>query len=338
MQYKFDIVIIGAGPAGLACARQFADSDFSVLIIDQHNKIGFKVCAGGIRVNDLLNLGIIPERIIGCDIFTFMEGDQKIDYTTIDRKKLSEVQLKTVNNVHNIKKIFGWRVTEILPRTITINNGINSRTIFFNYLVGADGSMSKVRQKLQIKTKNELLLEIIQLDLPIKEETIKYKTISYFYDNILFGDWYAYIFPHFNHRIYKVGCGGSVAWIKENCINLKRNFEIWLKDMKIETGGIIPKRGLINADYQGFDFSDSHLGKVYLCGDAAGLANYYSGEGIHQALVSGTEIGKIILNENHVPERLNQIISQKQREIDSLFTNKRTGKLSIMKKFVKWLV
>ena len=48
MKDKFDIIIIGAGPAGLKCAEQFKNSDFSVLLIEKNKVIGPKTCAGGL--------------------------------------------------------------------------------------------------------------------------------------------------------------------------------------------------------------------------------------------------------------------------------------------------
>ena len=48
MENKFDVVIIGAGPAGLKCAEQLKNSNLSVLVIEKNKIIGPKVCAGGL--------------------------------------------------------------------------------------------------------------------------------------------------------------------------------------------------------------------------------------------------------------------------------------------------
>lgn len=48
----------------------------------------------------------------------------------------------------------------------------------------------------------------------------------------------------------------------------------------------------------------------------------------YQALISGSEIGKMILNKDYFPVQLNEIISRKQREIRSLFPNQEKGKWS----------
>ena len=44
----YDVVIVGAGPAGLACAKKLKNSKLKVLIIEKNKIIGPKICAGGL--------------------------------------------------------------------------------------------------------------------------------------------------------------------------------------------------------------------------------------------------------------------------------------------------
>jgi flavin-dependent dehydrogenase len=142
---------------------------------------------------------------------------------------------------------------------------------------------------------------------------------------MLFGKWYAYIFPHLGLSMARVGSGGSITWLHDEHVKLEQNMDIWLKSMNINVQGATTKRALINADYQGYDFTTSHLGKVFLCGDAAGLAFYLSGEGIHQALVSGSEIGKIIVDNNYKSKLLSELIHRKEQEVKSITDHNKKG-------------
>ena len=110
------------------------------------------------------------------------------------------------------------------------------------------------------------------------------------------------------------------------------------ENINLDSNGIALKVAFINADYQGYDYTESNLGKVFLCGDAAGFAFYLSGEGIHQALVSGSETGKMILNKNYIPEQLNEIIDRKQHEIIGQRLNHEKGKWSRMSRFLHRLI
>jgi len=46
---KYDVVIVGAGPAGLACAKELSKGSKTILLIEKNKIIGPKVCAGGLR-------------------------------------------------------------------------------------------------------------------------------------------------------------------------------------------------------------------------------------------------------------------------------------------------
>ncbi len=48
MDSKYDVVIVGAGPAGLELARLLGKRELSVLVIEKNRQLGKKVCAGGI--------------------------------------------------------------------------------------------------------------------------------------------------------------------------------------------------------------------------------------------------------------------------------------------------
>ena len=43
---SFDVVIAGAGPAGLKCAETLGGSGLGVLVLERENAVGRKVCAG----------------------------------------------------------------------------------------------------------------------------------------------------------------------------------------------------------------------------------------------------------------------------------------------------
>ena len=42
------------------------------------------------------------------------------------------------------------------------------------------------------------------------------------------------------------------------------------------------------------------------------MASGFTGEGIYQALISGEEIARLIIDKNYAPEKLNQIILKKK--------------------------
>ncbi len=62
MNERVDVLIVGGGPGGLACAADLAAGGVRVLLAERKAKIGAKVCAGGITWNGLIRL--VPEALI----------------------------------------------------------------------------------------------------------------------------------------------------------------------------------------------------------------------------------------------------------------------------------
>jgi len=58
---KTDVVVVGAGPAGLLSAREIAGRDIKVKVIEEHQTIGEpNHCAGILSVEGLDRLGVKP--------------------------------------------------------------------------------------------------------------------------------------------------------------------------------------------------------------------------------------------------------------------------------------
>jgi len=61
---KYEVVIIGAGPGGLNCAKILGDAGKKVLLLEKNQEIGPKVCAGGLTRKSYQYL-MLPENLIG---------------------------------------------------------------------------------------------------------------------------------------------------------------------------------------------------------------------------------------------------------------------------------
>ena len=297
----YDVVIVGAGPAGLNCAKQFLNSNIKVLILEKNKTIGPKICAGGLTGKDIEYLNI-PKKLIEysykeIELVVKNKREKIVNETpfayTIDRKKFGQWQLSQLNT-KNIRVKTNTKVTKITKGTIELNN---KEKIKFKYLVGADGSNSLVRKFLKIKSEEKGIA--IQHLIPNSE----LKKFEAFFDSKLFSTWYAWIFPHTNYTSVGCGCNPKILEFKK----LKNNYQKWLEKNKINVKNAKYQSAMINYDYQGFKF-----GNIFLAGDAAGLVSGLTGEGIYPALISGEEIGKIILNKKYSPEKLNSVIRKKQ--------------------------
>jgi len=127
MKNKYDIIIVGAGPAGLSCAEVLAKGGKSVLVLEKNKKIGPKICAGGLTTK------VERENIVSLrDAKPFYSfklhfskvckkiSDSCLIVTTIDRCKLGEILLKkTLKSGAEVKTEI--KVKEIKENSIIIN-------------------------------------------------------------------------------------------------------------------------------------------------------------------------------------------------------------------------
>lgn len=102
----YDVIIIGAGPAGLSAGAQLAKAGKKVIILEKNSDIGDKVCAGGLTKKDFSELGL-PRKIIEKEFkhINLYFGRRIVKFElkepwiwTCDRRKLGEWQLNQKNS------------------------------------------------------------------------------------------------------------------------------------------------------------------------------------------------------------------------------------------------
>ena len=297
----FEIVIVGAGPAGLRAAKVLTEEGKKVIVLEKNSVLGQKVCAGGISPKIFERIPL-PEDLIERKFNSIIYHSpwQKVKIksneillVTISRENLGKFLAKEAQKA-GATIFLNSKVKEIKENRVTLENG---KIFSFDYLIGADGANSLVRKYLKLPSK---LLLTFQYTLPQY-----FQNLECFYDPKLFGIGYAWIFPHKN--LTKIGCGDILKF--QIAKELLSNFHLWLKKLKIDISGAKLESGVINYDYRGYQF-----GKIFLVGEAAGFLSGFSGGGIYQALISGEEIAKKILNKNYKPKINSILISLKIQE------------------------
>lgn len=295
---KYDVIIVGAGPAGLRCAEILGKSSLSVLILEKGETFGDKVCAGGITRKDLAIIDI-PESIIEHKVTkTAVISEKRNSLTnapepfvfTLKRKELGKWQ-KDQLTAANIEVRTRGRVTEVKPDYIVVND---LEEIGYNYLVGADGYASIVRKYLKIPQEKHLIgIQYTVLDPDLDPQLEIHLYSKYF------KSWYAWVFPHENSFVVGCVCDPKMMSAKK----LKDNFHAWLKEKDISIKDAIYHSAPISYDYRGYKFEN-----VFLVGEAGGFASGLTGEGIYQSLVSGEVVAKTILDKDFVSEDMNAVI------------------------------
>lgn len=304
---KYEVIIIGAGPGGLAAARELAKNKVKVLVLEKNKVIGPKVCAGGLTTKDF-ELGIdkkiadnfFNKVILHTPLFEDEIVSDEPFVATVSRKKLGQYMAKKAT-IAGAEIKTNVEVADIGENYLRTKKG---EKIEFGCLIGADGSNSIVRRKLDIKKDKECAA----FHYKVKR---KFKDMELFFNTQLFGSGYAWIFPHKDFT--SIGCGADTKKIID-AKNLQVNFKKWLKEQKIDIGPEDKfESWFINYDYRGHDFD-----KIFLIGDAAGFSSGLTGEGMYFAMVSGIDVVRKIINPSYEQNGIKDILAMKKKHEEVL--------------------
>jgi len=319
--HNFAAIVVGAGPAGLSCARLLAEGGVKVLVLERKNIIGPKVCGGGITWKGLIQR--VPEELIDRSfaVQQIRSNYQKIRITsgrpiiaTISRKKLGQWMYRQAVAA-GACVMTGMTVKEINQQRVTAvdDTGMEHRFVY-RYLVGADGSSSRVRKYLRLDSGS--MGVGIHYRIPGAFDTMEWHL-----NTKLFGNGYSWIFPFRNHASIGIYTDGTSLQPKEMLHRLHN----WAAGYGIDPTGHKPRAGLINYDYQGW-----HFGNKMLIGDAAGLASGLTGEGMYPAIVSGEAAARAIIDPHDRAEELNRLIRKQQNHRQILKISGRNAPICTM--------
>ncbi len=286
----FDVVIIGAGPAGTAAAFDLLVKGLKVLVLDKYEFPRKKACAGGItpKAYHLFKYDISSLIKRECRSVKINSPDKKSFYikdknTLCYMVKREDLDLFSFNRVMEkgvdfqvVKKIESIIQT---PSFVEINT--RGQVIKALYLIGADGANSTVR-RLVFKSrfyKNQFALEAdVRMDRPDRYQME--------FDFSRSKNGYYWIFPkddHVNIGVYSVDSNVG--------LQTKQLFEY--ADQRLYSTRLESIKGYPVCT-RGFNYkSDSN--RILLAGDAAGLAEPLLGEGIYFAVKSGQMAARAIL-------------------------------------------
>jgi len=301
MKPEYDIIVVGAGPAGSIAARFAAEHGVSVLMLEKDRDVGYPVRCG--------------EAISKAGVEEFIEPDPKWIAATISKFSFNapdstEVVLDFGEAGYVLeRRIFDYELArtaanaeaEILTRAYV--NGLlfeNGKVAGVKYeyrgeqkevrakvVIAADGVESRVGRWAGLKTHidfrdMESAVQVTAANIPVDQNTL------YFY----FGQEYApqgyfWIFPKGNNKA-NIGLGVSgLIGKKKSALSFLNNFmEKYYPSAPILTsiaGGVPCSITLDKISAPG----------IMLTGDAARQVNPLSGGGIASGMIGGSIAGRI---------------------------------------------
>lgn len=324
MVNKYDVIIIGAGPAGCVCGYLLKKAGINCVIVDFATFPREKICGGGLtpKAYELLQ-ELMPElrydyngvnhfRLM-MDSKTICEVDITKEIRMVCRKDFDYALLK------QYKSIGGDFVNDVFSHfdeqedgcvRVTLRSG---KQLVGDYIVGADGANSRVRKQLMGNRKTNTLW--------MEQYVAKGANEFIFEFSSNYKKGYFYSFPNIDHDI--IGMGGHYSSPKEirallsqntirSEINIKTEENTRSKDNN--TTKEISGSPLLGANIS-VDTVASENNKIILIGDAGGFANKLTYEGLYYAIATGRNACRAIINREDFAIANREIFRKKKKEV-----------------------
>jgi len=288
----FDVVVVGAGPAGTFSALKCLEMGLNVLLMEKGEFGRHKSCGGVLPpvCADVISESLgknIPENTM-CSPGTLglyyvppsgrKNGGSVKNYRLLNlNRDLFDQWLCQLATESGVKI---WWGTEFLnlrrsePIQISAKRGGSTVKVTTKYLIGADGVHSRVRKQLYGRIKAKIA-PVLQEHWQASGDFDKH---FYAFLRGEVSPTYAYVIP--KDGLYVVGLGVS----RTNSTICLEQFKKWLHEEFVFKPRRLERREVWAIPYS---FTLKGVDNIILAGDAAGFCNALSGEGIRLAIESG---------------------------------------------------
>ncbi|MDT0265970.1 geranylgeranyl reductase family protein [Streptomyces sp. DSM 44915] len=294
----WDVVVVGAGPAGASAARAAAEGGRRVLLLEKAELPRYKTCGGGILgpSRDALPPGFELPLMDRVHAVTFAHNgrlartrrSKRMLFGLVNRpefdQRLAEAavkagaELRTGVTVSRVEQ-HGPAVPDRRTVAVVLAGG---ETVLARAVVGADGSASRIGAHVGVR--------LDQVDLGLEAEIPVPPEVAADWRGRVLIDWgplpgsYGWVFPKGDVlTVGVISARGEGAATKQ-----------YLEDFigRLGLAGFEPAISSGHLTRCRTDDSPLSRGRVLVCGDAAGLLEPWTREGISFALRSGRLAGQ----------------------------------------------
>jgi menaquinone-9 beta-reductase len=308
---KYDVIIIGAGPAGATCALQLRHSGLQVLLIDKSTFPRSKTCGDAIGGRSIKTLfACCPELIVALRQFP---AKTRTTQTRLHLNNQKPFEIHWVNEAYccarhdfdnflfdavrqyapnvTILENFHADTIEKQPNTAGIRVGNQAKQQFFEtkMLIGADGAQSIVSKKMtSTQMSHRDHAGAVRAYFKGVKGLEANTTEIYITPELLPG--YFWVFP-LGDGFANVGYGMLTEEISKRKINLRTTLTHFMQESPLLRERFAGSEQVGKIEGFGLPFGSRRVcmsgDHFLLTGDAASLIDPATGDGISNAIVSG---------------------------------------------------
>jgi geranylgeranyl reductase family protein len=295
MPDRFDVIISGGGPAGALAAYTLACQGVDVQLFEKQLFPRYKVCGAGLTHKIIREIPYDVQPVVETTVRKFLfsrkfedvferESGEPLIYCTM-RDTLDQFLLDKAASA-GARITFGEQVTGIFEEkdavTVTTRKGKYSSKL----VIGADGASGTVTRAVGLK--RDFMQGLAwEAELDVDNTSLERFSQHVFLDWGSFPGGYGWMFPKQDH--FSVGVGGPASLSK----HMMDYYQQFLHHLKNQGVTVNRTRSLkswpIPVKERPGRFSTS---LVMVTGDAAGLTDPLTGEGIYYAVKSGILAGE----------------------------------------------
>lgn len=310
MKNEYDIIVVGAGPAGSMAARFAAEKGVSVLMLEKDRDVGYPVrCGEAVSRAGIEEFIDIDHRWISTEInkFSFIAPDnteviiplEEQGYI-LERKifdyALAESAAKEGAEIQTRAYVYDLLFDEDNIKGVKVEIAGEKKEIKSKIVIGADGVESRVGRWAGLKTFTDFREMESGTQITASNINVSQDTCYFYFGEKVAPEGYLWIFPKGNN-LANIGLGVS------GLIGKKKSALSYLNDFM---EGNYPNAPVLTRVAGGIPCTIT-LEKIVskglmLVGDAARQVNPLSGGGIASGMIGGSIAGRIageaILSQN----------------------------------------
>ncbi len=329
---KYDVVVVGAGPAGSTAAKEVASKGLKVIVLEKHRLDREKPCAGGVTERAIQRFQI-PENIFDRSCYKLFLCSPKCKTVTLDYperivattmrakldKTLAELAIDQGAEFKENTRALDVIIENGFVKGVKAKSPSESHDIYGDIIIIASGTPSILTKQLGLLTNNERSKALCyQYQMAIDEKQIDDRIgdqLEFYYGVVPGG--YAWIFPKIN--IVSVGLGTWLERAKRTDLRLRERLDNFIRNHPVASEKLLhakllyPQAAMISF----LGVIQRNYGNGFLvAGEAAGHVDSSNADGIYYSMMSGEIASNVAIDAYNAADNSSAFLRKYKTAID----------------------